>query len=209
MTTSTSPPRPRGRWHLPALAASGLLTGLLLAGGTLTLWTADTAGAVGAIVSGDLRIDLDGPPRWDETSTDVQAPQQDLDPAAYLARPGDTVQLTQAFDVALTGDNMQARTTVRWADVADLPAGISAEYVLLDAADQPLIPSTAVGTPAELPILVADNHGRTDQFTVQVEVSFAAEGEDRFGPQAPVVLADLGTIELLLEQIRTGDGATP
>ncbi|HLS25637.1 MAG TPA: hypothetical protein VK063_07175 [Beutenbergiaceae bacterium] len=210
MTTSTSPPaRPRGRWRLPALAASGLLTGLLLAGGTLTLWTADTAGAVGTVVSGDLRIDLSGPPRWDETSTDVEAPQQDLDPAAFLARPGDTVELTQAFDVALTGDNMRAGTTVRWSHPADLPAGISAEYVILDAADQPLIPSTPVGTQADLPTLVSDNDGRTEQYTLQVALSFAADGEDRFGPQAPVVLADLGTIELLLEQIRTGDGATP
>src|SRR5690625_1836395 len=123
MTTSTSPPaRPRGRWRLPALAASGLLTGLLLAGGTLTLWTADTAGAVGTVVSGDLRIDLSGPPRWDETSTYVEAPQQDLDPAAFLARPGDTVELTQASDVAPPGANVPAGTSGRWATHPRPPA---------------------------------------------------------------------------------------
>lgn len=191
------------------LAGAGLLTGLLISGGTFALWNTDGAAALGQIVAGDLDISLEGETTWEETSSDVVDKQTDLDPATFLARPGDTFQITQDFTTTLQGDNMLAATTVAWADQAALPAEVSATYRVLDGAGTEVTEVTAVGNAATLDAIGTDDQGRQDHYTLQIELEFAIDSADRFGAEAEVVLADLGDITLDLEQTRTGEGYQP
>lgn len=209
MTPQTTPPaRPPARrtGRIALLAGSGLLAGLVLSGGTLALWNDDGATALGQIVAGDLDISLEGETRWDETSSDVAAPQLDLDPETFLVRPGDTFEISQDFTTALQGDNMLAQLTVNWADPADLPDGVGATYIVFDAGSVPIGGPHDVGTPAPMEAVAADNAGRFDTYTLRINLEFAAGGDDRFGPESDVALADLGNIVLDLEQARTGEG---
>ncbi|HLS13018.1 MAG TPA: alternate-type signal peptide domain-containing protein [Beutenbergiaceae bacterium] len=208
----TTPPLPtptgrlNRRWRAPMLAGAGLLTGLLISGGTFALWNTDGAASLGQIVAGDLDISLEGETTWEETSSDVVDRQTDLDPATFLARPGDTFQITQDFTTTLQGDNMLAATTVAWADPAALPAQVSATYRVLDSAGTQVTEVTAVGDAAALAAIGTDNQGRQDHYTLQIELEFAVEAADRFGPEAEAILADLGEITIDLEQTRTGEG---
>lgn len=203
--------RPRTGWRrLPVLVGAGLLTGLLLTGGTFAFWNDDDEGALGQITAGNLDIQLVGETVWNETSGDVEVPQRDLDPMQFLVRPGDSVRITQNFTTTLQGENMLAVLGINWADDgADLHDDVTATYVVLDN-DGGESGTALVGQPVELPAIAADNDGRTDQFTLQIDLTFAdTEGSDRFGSEDTPVVADLGTVVIGLEQVREGEGYTP
>lgn len=207
LTTSIRGSAGRSSWRrLPLLAGAGLLTGLLLTGGTLALWNDDGASPLGQIVAGDLDIDLVGQTRWHETSPDVVDQPAQRDPEVFLVRPGDTFTVTQEFATALQGDNMAAMLSVSWADdgEAALHESVTATYVVLG--DDGEIAAADVGQAAQITRMATGNDGRSDTFTLQIKLAFADDGSDRFGPDADPVIADLGDIVIDLEQVRTGEG---
>lgn len=200
----------------PMLAGLAFLAALAGGGTTFSLWNTDGGSAVGQIVSGDLDLTLVGAADWDETSPDVVAPQQDIDPAAFLARPGDSFRITQDVESTLRGDNMLGRVRVSWQGDAALPAGVTATYTVLSGTTElelrdaggSVVTDPALGTLVVLPALDADDEGRTDTLTVRVDLAFTDETAHRVGAGSAQVLADLGTIVIDLDQVRTGEGFT-
>jgi len=201
------PRRPRRRRSSagPVVLAAAFLAGAVGAGGTAALWSSDGGTPLGAVVSGDLDVELLGPTRWHETSPDVPGTPREVDPAEFLVRPGDTLTVRQQFTTELTGDNMLGRLTVAWAQPPALPAGAAATYAVRDGADDVVVSDVPLGTSATLPDLDTDDDGRTDTFTLEVTLGFA-DTADRFGPDAAPQVADLGAVVLRLEQARTGEG---
>ncbi len=200
----------RARWRTPLLAGTALLAGLTAAGGTFALWTAQTGLAGATITAGDLDIQAVGDPVWEETSADVVGAGAHLiDPQNFLVRQGDTFDVTYHFTTHLQGDNMLGQLEVDWSDAADLPPGVTGTYSVLDATGTPLGSPTALG--AELRLddttqqLDTDDAGRTDHFTLVISLDFA-DLDDRFGAGSDVQLADLGTFDVELHQVRTGVG---
>ncbi|MBY4211254.1 alternate-type signal peptide domain-containing protein [Rhodococcus fascians] len=100
--------------------AAGAAAVLLLGGlGSLALWNDSEQLDGGTITSGDLSLTQDGEPVWSEISGDVNAARV-IDPATFLIVPGDVVTYSAAFDIAASGDNLQADLSV---DIADLVPG--------------------------------------------------------------------------------------
>lgn len=194
----------RKNWRLPLLAAGVLLAGTAVGSGTMALWKTTGTAAPAAIVSGDLDVTA-GETTWRETSPDVTDSGRTIDPDTFLVRQGDSVAMTQDFTTHLTGDNMVAGITVTWPDPAALPDGVTASYEVLDATGNRLGEPAPIGTettlddPSEL--LVTDDAGRTDDFSVRVTLDFA-DLSDRFGAESPVQVADLGRFAFTLDQTR-------
>lgn len=209
MTITTRPlstrHRPGGRSRLALLASGGLLTGLVLSGGSFALWSDSDDVDGGQIVAGNLDITLDGETIWNETSTDVDNPQQPLDPADFLVRPGDTFEISQDFSTDLQGDNMLAGLKVSWGDPAELPDGVQASYVVVNPRGDDSGPAD-LGTAVELDAVPSDNAGHSDGYTLVIDLEFTENVADRFSADADAVLANLGQIVLDLEQTRTGEG---
>ncbi|UFU03295.1 hypothetical protein LQF12_01390 [Ruania suaedae] len=196
----------RKTWRVPLLAGAALMAGLVSAGGTFALWNGSGTSAAGAITSGNLDIEILGE-SWTETSPDVDAAPQEIDPDTFLVRQGDTFLVSYEVRTELQGENMLGELSVGWDQAADLPAGVSGEYLLLDGDDAPLMTAPApLGTATTIAdALDTDDAGRTDTFTLQVELDTAGL-DDRFGPGSTQVLTDLGQITVALDQVRTGEG---
>lgn len=197
----------RTRRRLPLLAGAALLTGMVAGGGTFALWNTEATTPANIITTGNLDVEA-GDLRWDETSADVASPQADLDPAQFLVRQGDTFTVTYEFTTHLQGDNMLGQIEVDWTTAPGLPSGATGSYTLRDASSAELA-AAALGTAVTLDDagqqLDADDDGRTDSYTLTIDLDFA-DLPDRFGVDSPVQLADLGTFDIELHQIRTGAG---
>jgi alternate signal-mediated exported protein len=80
---------------------------LLLGGaGTFATWNQSTTANVGTVASGTLTIASSGTPTWKNISAD--APSTIANIASYKIVPGDTLEMTQVFTVAASGDNLKA-----------------------------------------------------------------------------------------------------
>lgn len=195
------------RRRLPILAGSALLAALLAAGGTFALW--NNSGDVGdvTLTAGNLDIsDIRGP-EWEQTSDDVDNPGP-INPHDFKVRQGDTFTVTYDFTTELQGDNMLGELSVDWSDPQNIPDGIDATYMLYDDGDRELLDGPAdVGTSAALSDehLQAGNAGRSDEFSLVVSLDFDGLA-DRFGPDSDAQIADLGTFDVDLHQIREGEG---
>ena len=198
----------RARWRMPLLAGTALVAGLTAAGGTFALWTADSGRDPVTITAGDLQIEAGGEAVWTETSADVAAAPHPIDPETFLVRQGDTIRVSYAFTTHVQGENMLGQIEVDWADAPDLPSGVTGTYTLQDAASTELATAdlgTAVTLDDAAHQLAADDAGRTDTYTLAIDLDFA-DLDDRFGADSPMQLADLGIFDVELHQVRTGVG---
>lgn len=190
----------RRHGRLPIVAGVALLAGALGAGGTVALWHAAADLPLGTVTAGTLDIDTVGPAVWQETSPDVAGTPRRIDPETFLARPGDTLLMTQRLATALEGDNLRARLSVGWERKSVIPAGVTATYTVRDAAGDPLVAGIPVGEERKVDL----DEGRA--LTVEVALSLGDGTTDRVGADAPVQLTDLGALVVDLEQVRTGEG---
>lgn len=189
---------------IKVLVAGGIVVlGLTAGATTYSLWNDPATSAVGAIESGNLDLETTGATTWTETSTDVDAAPHPIDPAIFLATPGDTFKITQEFTTTLEGENMLGKISTSWSSPQDqdLPAGVSATYKLTSPG-KPSTAPVALGTSTSVTNLPVGNA----VWTVEVSLTFAATKADRFTD--PVELAKLGTIVVDLDQVRTGTGFT-
>ena len=204
------------RWPLPTLAAAALVAGAGAAGGTFALWNGTSGTDQSAIVAGDLDISADDVenPRWYETSPDVDNTPQDIDPAEFLVRQGDTVGADYEFAIELDGDNMRADLRLDWLRSPDLPDGASGSYALLDANGEPALDENGTPVSGDLPggaasvdlgVFDFDGEAGSESFILSIVLDFD-DLEDRFGPESEPQVADLGDFSVGLEQIREGDG---
>ena len=202
-----NPPPTIRRTALPVVAVA-LLAGVVGAGGTVALWSTGEGASPAELTAGDLDIELLGTAEWLETSADVATAPRPIDPTDFLARPGDSVTLTQDFTTELQGDNLTGVLGVDWEETPSLPAGVSATYAVRDAGGAALATDVPVGTRAALDRLDADDDGRSDTFTIEVTIALAPDMDDRVGADAAPQVAELGDIVLTLDQTRSGEGFT-
>jgi alternate signal-mediated exported protein len=83
---------------------------LLLGGaGTFAMWNQSTTANAGTVASGTLTIANSGTPTWKNVSADAVAGGAPIaNIASYKIVPGDTLEMTQTFTVAASGDNLKA-----------------------------------------------------------------------------------------------------
>ena len=83
---------------------------LLLGGaGTFAMWNQSTTAQAGTVASGTLTIANSGTPTWKNISADAAAGGTAIaNIASYKVVPGDTLEMTQTFTVAASGDNLKA-----------------------------------------------------------------------------------------------------
>jgi alternate signal-mediated exported protein len=83
---------------------------LLLGGaGTFATWNQSTTANAGTVASGTLTIANSGTPTWKNISADAAAGGVAIaNIASYKIVPGDTLEMTQTFTVAASGDNLKA-----------------------------------------------------------------------------------------------------
>lgn len=83
---------------------------LLLGGaGTFAMWNQSTTAQAGTVASGTLTIANAGTPSWKNVSADAPAGGTAIaNIASYKIVPGDTLEMTQTFTVAASGDNLKA-----------------------------------------------------------------------------------------------------
>ncbi|QXQ10596.1 hypothetical protein [Paeniglutamicibacter sp. Y32M11] len=181
----------------------GMLTlGIASAATTYSLWSEPATSNVGSIVSGNLDLAKQGATLWTETSPDdTTYTGQQIDPATFLAVPGDSFKITQAFSTVLEGENMLGKIGVRWTTPQALPSGVTATYKLIGPGN-----IATVAKPLGSVVAVSDLPVGAATWTVEVSLSFAASKADRFND--PADLSNLGTIVVDLDQIRTGTGFT-
>ncbi|MBD8061598.1 alternate-type signal peptide domain-containing protein [Oceanitalea stevensii] len=204
MTTRPTPRRARRRrGSLPLVAGAALLAGATGAGGTVALWHAAADMPLGTITAGNLHIDTVGGTVWHETSVDVPGTPRRVDPDTFLARPGDSLLMSQQLSTELEGDNLRGRLTVGWEREPALPDGVTATYAVLDEAGDPLVSGVPLG---EERLVTLDDDGRV--LTVEVALTLGRGTGDRVGADAAAQLTDLGTVVVDLEQVRTGEGFT-
>lgn len=184
-----------------AWATGIVVLGVASGATTYALWSDPAAMAGGTINSGNLKLDKSGTTVWTETSPDNPATTnagKTIDPATFLATPGDTFSIKQSFTSTLEGENMLGKIAVRWAQPQPLPAGVSATYTLKTPGTSSA--SVPLGTPVSIPDLPVG----TSIWTVEVNLAFDGTKADRFGDTAE--LAKLGNIVVDLDQVRTGKG---
>ncbi|WP_152187677.1 hypothetical protein [Georgenia satyanarayanai] len=203
MTPRPTPRRPRRRrGSLPIVAGVALLAGAVGAGGTVALWHTAAELPLGTVTAGNLDIETVGGAVWQETSPDVPGSPRRIDPATFLARPGDSLLMSQRLTTALEGDNMLGRLSVGWEREPALPDGVTATYSVLDAAGDHLVIGAPLG---EERLVTLDGGGA---LTLEVAVALGEGTSDRVGADAAPQLADLGTVVVDLDQVRTGEGFT-
>lgn len=188
-------------WPLPVVAVIALVAGAGTAGGTLALWNGSLPTASATITSGDLGVTADDPV-WREVSADVDTSPREIDPATFLVRQGDELTADFTYHVTLEGDNIRAAIRVLAVEMPSLPAGVTATYEMLDAADAVLSGPQTLGTASA--VTEHDFQG-TEQFSVRVTLAFDGLA-DRFGGASAEQLIDLGKLEVEVQQIRTGGG---
>ncbi|PFG40444.1 alternate signal-mediated exported protein [Georgenia soli] len=191
-----------------AITGTALVVAVGAGAATYALWTADGDAPAGVITAGDLDIALRPDSfTWQETSPDVAAQQSGTTRdsfAEFVAMSGDTFTVSQGFTTTLEGDNMLGVLSVSWGTQPQLPAGVSASYRVLDAADAE-VASARLGQRVE----VRDLPVGEESWTVEVDLTFAEDKPDRyttFSGTDPVEITDLGTIVVDLDQVRTGTG---
>jgi alternate signal-mediated exported protein len=83
---------------------------LLLGGaGTFAMWNSTATTEAGTVAAGTLSIANAGTPTWKNVSSDAAAGGVAIPSiSAYKIVPGDTLQMTQTFTVAATGNNLAA-----------------------------------------------------------------------------------------------------
>ncbi|MFJ6417634.1 alternate-type signal peptide domain-containing protein [Paeniglutamicibacter sp. NPDC091659] len=184
-----------------AWATGIVVLGVASGATTYSLWSDPAAIAAGSITAGNLQLDKSGTTVWTETSPDVPLTTnagKTIDPATFLATPGDTFSIKQSFISTFEGENMLGKVAVRWDKAAALPAGVSATYTLKTPGTPGV--SAPLGTPVSIPDLPVG----TATWTVEVDLKIAGSKADRFGD--PAELAKLGNIVVDLDQVRTGKG---
>lgn len=190
------------------LGAVVLVAAMAVGGGTAAVWTTVSQTPETIFTAGNLDIAA-GERTWKETSADVANVGVPIDPATFLIRQGDTVTMSQPFTTALQGDNMIGKISVDWTDASSIPNGVSATYDIRDASGQAVGGTRNLGEPLTLDtadeLLVTDDEGRDDDFTVTVSLDFS-ELSDRFSAESTTQLTDLGKFTIQLDQVRTGGG---
>jgi len=182
--------------------ATGIIVLGVASGATsYALWSDPAAMASGTINSGNLQLEKAGQTVWTETSPDVPRTTNAgtvINPATFLATPGDSFSIEQSFTSTLEGENMLGEIAVSWDQPRPLPADVSATYVLKTSGTS----TTAV--PLGTAVSVPDLPVGTATWTVEVDLKFAGSKADRFSN--PAELAELGNIVVDLDQVRTGNG---
>lgn len=186
-----------------AVATGVLALGLSTGAATYSLWSDPATTPGGTITAGNLQLVPNGKTIWTETSPDVPKTTnagKTIDPAVFLATPGDTFNIKQSFTSTLEGENMLGKVAVRWDNDAgaELPAGVSATYILKTAGAS--TSEAPLGTAVSIP----DHPVGTDTVSVEVNLVFDGTKADRFND--PAELAKLGNIVVDLDQARTGKG---
>lgn len=187
--------RTPSKWRLPLLATAALAAGAALGGGTLALWNSTASGSAATVVAGNLDISS-ADVTWAETSEDVDSPQA----GTFLVRQGDTATAVFPFQAVLDGDNLAANIGVDWRVAPSLPAGVTGDYVVLDADENEVASGVLGASNAALARVTAGG-----DYELQVTLDFAGL-DDRFGADSTVQTADLGEFDVTLTQIRSGEG---
>ena len=205
--------------RLARLAALALVVSAVCAGVTAAALRGDAPLALQVVRAGSLDLVLVGTPTWTETSTDVTShtvTAPDHVTASHLATPGDSFRVRQQFRTVLTGDNLVARLTVRWATPPSLePAGgVVATYVVTrpDGVQTAATPvGTAVTVPAAGEVLTPAQvaaWGATP-WTVTVTLRYTGTSAPVVAPSAVATapVTSLGTVVVELEQVRVAEVA--
>lgn len=185
---------------LAAVAAGALLLG----GTTSALWSDSETLAGGNITAGNLDVASLGTSTWQDVSAD---PAVDIDLDTFRIVPGDTLQGTQAVDVALEGDNMVANFDVSLpaasGDLLSDTNGVTLNYVVTDDAGAE-VGGAAVGTPSQVTLVPEDVSAELDgtaDYTVTLTAAFDESTPDQVRTQATAALAEAG---VTLTQVRPG-----
>lgn len=184
-----------------AVATGVLALGLSTGAATYSLWSDPATTPGGTITAGNLQLAPNGKTIWTETSPDVPKTTnagKTIEPADFLATPGDTFNIKQSFTSTLAGENMLGKIAVRWDQAAALPPGVSATYILKTA------DASTTAVPLGTAVSIPDRPVGTDTVSVEVNLVFDGKKADRF--TNPTELATLGTIVVDLDQVRTGKG---
>ena len=196
-----------------ALGIAAVLAASMAAGVTYTAWSSDADASIGVLRSGNLDLQLVGGIEWAETSpglTGHAVATGTNGAAVHLAVPGDSFTVTQRFRTTLEGDNLRARLTVSWLASTSVPAGVTGTYVVTPPSGAPSAP-VALGSPVTLPGGTGTLPTGTGDWTLVATLVWG--GADRV--VAPGALAAqpatsaTGTMQIDLQQVRTGTGFTP
>lgn len=190
-------------WLIPV--TTGLLAALSAAGGTFALWHDASRPTPEFIGTGHLAITALADPVWQDTSHPVP---QEIDPTDFHVRRGDSLRVSIPVETTLDGTNLAAQLTVQLAADAALPAGVQANYQLLDARGTPLTPGALpLNTLSPVPIIDGTHYTvRIDlDFTGSQEVPVPSPKTDR-PPADP--LATLDGIDVVIHQVRDGNDAS-
>lgn len=201
--------------RLTALAA---VVAAVCAGSTLALLGTQAEVSLPVVRTGDLGIVLVGTPAWTETSPDVTAhtvTAPDHVTAAHLATAGDTFEVRQRFRTVLTGDNLEARLSVRWGTPPSLaPAGDVVATYVVTRPDGVSTAATPVGTEVTVPgsgaVLTSSQVAAwgTIPWTVTVTLRYTGDSAVVVPPSgvADAPVTSLGSVVVELDQVR---GSTP
>jgi alternate signal-mediated exported protein len=171
------------------------------------LWNASTTHGGGIIVSGSLTA-WPGTFEWQDVSADVplddrQSGTESEELAAYLATPGDTVEIRQGFTVKGEGENLQLELTFASAPEA-ASDGVSATYVIVDDAGQQIAPATgaaAIGSSVTAKV----SGDREAVYTAVITWVYAPSAEPHLTADLDVAsarTAAVGGFELTAQQVR-------
>lgn len=189
-----------------ALCAGAVVLGV--GAGSLASWVATgTPPTTTTLVFGtlDLRDESMGPgmegPVWFDASVEGQTTA--IDPATFLAGPGDTVRMGRMFTLDAEGDNLEYELRVEWADPPQLPAGVTATFSLTENPKAPP-PWTvhADKVPLGTSVVVPATGGGDRTFLLDIDLRYADDRADRTLDE--VGLTDIGRIVVVAEQVREG-----
>lgn len=191
------------RWAM-AGAAAALVGATVGVGATQASWTDAAAASTGTITAGDLDISLAGA----ETVTVLNSGStpMTIDPDTYKVSRGDVVTFTQPMTTTLEGDNMSGTLSTKWSKASSLPKGVTGTYVLMNDDGTELSAPAEIGTPVQAKNIPNDKQ-RPAKLVVHLDFSGVGDewSKDTSLSDTPSV-ADIGTIEVDLDQVRTGTG---
>ncbi|MFB9955481.1 alternate-type signal peptide domain-containing protein [Cellulomonas denverensis] len=200
----------------PALAT--VVVAVLLLGGTMALWAANAEFGGGQVIAGDLAL-TSGATTWEQVTPGVSSPRSgQFDgsvPQDFFTMPGDVIEIRQPVTTELTGDNLSAGMTVRFADPSAVAPDIAAcridvGFVVLDDAGTQVAPATGaaeLGSTVAVPGLTGADAGVTDDWTVVIRVDVLGDYVWTDGdPAAGTGLWSTGEVLVELQQVRQGAG---